>query len=118
MATQEIVIVGNPYFLMRHLDDFENEVKNHLSLSKTSIIQLQDQAVLENDIGSKGYTFMSLGKESGEATVERLNAPDSGLSETDKVTQTSNISIDLIKGLAEFETISFIHNDIKPQISL
>ena len=55
---------------------------------------------------------MSLGKESGEATVERLNAPDSGLSETDSDT---NIKLALTnKGLAEFETIDFIR-DIKPQ---
>ncbi|MGC6368016.1 MAG: protein kinase domain-containing protein [Candidatus Marinamargulisbacteria bacterium] len=116
MATQEIVIVGKSVFFDKSsFDDFENEVKNHLSLSKTSIIQLQDQAILESNIGPKGYTFMTLGKESGETTVETLNDPNSQLSATEKVNQASSISIDLIKGLAEFESIGFIHNDIKPQ---
>ena len=116
METQEIVIVGKSIFFDKtSFEDFENEVKNHLDLSKTSVIQLQDQAILESDIGTKGYTFMTLGKESGEKTVEKLNDPNSQLTATEKATQTSSICIDLIKGLAEFETIGFIHNDIKPQ---
>ncbi|RAP25027.1 hypothetical protein DID73_00560 [Candidatus Marinamargulisbacteria bacterium SCGC AG-343-K17] len=114
--TQEIVIVGKSLlFDNTSVDDFENEVKNHLNLSKTSIIQLQDQAIVESEKGQKGYTFMTLGKESGEKTVKKLNDRNSQLSATEKATQTSSICIDLIKGLAEFENIGFIHNDIKPQ---
>ncbi len=111
MATHEIVIVGKSLLYNdESLKGFTRKVENHLALKDTSILKLQDQAIITIDDGiEKGYTFMSLGKECGDTTVTRLQH----LSESENQT-TSDISLNLIKGLAEFESKGVIHGDIKP----
>lgn len=111
MSTGEIVIVGKTRFSDEtdpRIADFFTEIENHLVLTKTSVVQLQDQALIEFDDGQqKGYTFMKLRTASGDRVIARLNTTD--MSPKDKETQTSQVCIDLIKGVAEFEAESHAH---------
>ena len=111
--TGKILIVGKSIMFNDEIKkEFEREVENHLSLNETSVLKLEDHAIfnIEDDI-EKGYTFMSLGKECGDKTILRLKDLPHG----EKIKQTSQLSIDLIKGVSEFENQGFIHGDIKPQ---
>ena len=111
--TGEILIVGKSIIFNNEVKEaFEREVENHLSLNQTSVLKLEDHAIFEiDDDIQKGYTFMSLGKECGDKTILRLKELPYG----EKIKQTSQLNIDLIRGIKEFETKGFIHGDIKPQ---
>ena len=111
--TGEILIVGKSIIFSNQIkEEFEREVENHLSLNETSVLKLEDHAIFEiDDDIQKGYTFMSLGKECGDKTILRLKKLPHGK----KIKETSQLNIDLIKGICEFENKGFIHGDIKPQ---